>query len=113
MNFEIKVRQLMRDLIEPLINKGKTDREMIFRMEKAEEGYARRLDVLEKAVYKKGDDGQPTLFADMEGRIQEVQLEVKASAQTLLAQLEEAKHKLFDQMFELDGRVLQIENYKE
>ena len=47
----------MRDLVEPLINKGKTDREMIFRIEKAEEGYARRLDVLEQAVYKKGDDG--------------------------------------------------------
>jgi hypothetical protein len=77
MNFEIKVRQLMRDLIEPLINKGKTDREMIFRMEKAEEGYAKRLDVLEKAVYKKDDDGQPTLFADMEARLMDVQIGVK------------------------------------
>ena len=32
----------MRDLIEPLINKGKTDREMIFRIEKAEEARAIR-----------------------------------------------------------------------
>ena len=77
MNFEIKVRQLMRDLVEPLINKGRADREMIFRIEKAEEGYARRLDVLEKAVYKKDDDGQPTLFAEMEARILEVQVDVK------------------------------------
>jgi len=37
----------MRDLVEPLINKGRCDREMIFRIEKAEEGYARRIDVLE------------------------------------------------------------------
>lgn len=69
MNFEIKVRQLMRDLIEPLINKSRTDREMIFRVEKTEEGLARRVEILEKAVYKKDDDGTPTLFADMESKI--------------------------------------------
>ena len=52
---------------------------MIFRIEKAEEGYARRLDVLEKAVYKKDDDGEPTLFAEMEARILEVQVDVKTT----------------------------------
>mgnify|MGYP000942278218 CR=1 FL=1 len=85
MNFEIKVRQLMRDLIEPLINKGKTDREMIFRMEKTEEGLARRLDVLEKAVYKKDDDGTPTLFVDMESKILQMQVDLKVTFKALQA----------------------------
>ena len=58
---------------------------MIFRMEKTEEGLARRLDVLEKAVYKKDDDGTPTLFADMESKILQMQVDLKVTFKALQA----------------------------
>jgi hypothetical protein len=37
MNFETKMRSFVRELIDPIMTKGKVDREMIFRLDKQRE----------------------------------------------------------------------------
>ena len=66
MTFETHVRSLLRDLLEPMIHKGKVDREMIFRLEKQDEGFEARIDLLEEAVWKKDTESGQTLFDHME-----------------------------------------------
>lgn len=47
MEFETRMRQLMRELLEPVIYKSKVDREMIFKLEKTDQNYESRIDLLE------------------------------------------------------------------
>lgn len=39
MAFETKIRDMMRDLLEPVIDKGRVDRELIFKLEKRDETF--------------------------------------------------------------------------
>ena len=47
----------MRDLIEPVLHKGKEDRDMILRLEAVDEKIHERLDLLETAVYNYAEKG--------------------------------------------------------
>jgi hypothetical protein len=51
MNFETKVRGLMRELIEPIVEKGQRDRELILRVEKLQNRFLERLNQMEESVY--------------------------------------------------------------
>ena len=39
MNFETKMRNYIRELLEPMVHKSKVDREMIFKLEKVDQNY--------------------------------------------------------------------------
>ena len=39
MNFETKIRAPMRELLEPVLNKGQKDREMIMLLQRTDEDY--------------------------------------------------------------------------
>jgi hypothetical protein len=79
MNFETKVRSLMRELIEPVIEKGQKDREMIMRLEMGQQKFADRVDLIEEACYnqksKREGQVQKSKFDYIEDKI--VQLEIK------------------------------------
>lgn len=47
LNFETKIRTLMRELIEPVLNKGQKDREMIMLLQRADDEYESRLNLIE------------------------------------------------------------------
>ena len=47
MNFETKIRTLMRELIEPVLNKGQKDREMIMVLQRTDEDYESRINLVE------------------------------------------------------------------
>ena len=49
--------------MEPLVYKNKVDREMIFRLEKKDNDLEKRVNFLEKCVYKKDESTGKTLFA--------------------------------------------------
>jgi hypothetical protein len=53
MAFETKVRSLMRELIEPILEKGLKDRELIIEQEKDIEKQSDRIDLLETSVFQK------------------------------------------------------------
>lgn len=52
-SFETKVRTLMRELIEPVLNKGQKDREMILMLERVDADFEERLGLLETSVFNK------------------------------------------------------------
>ncbi len=62
MNFETKVRGLMRELLDPMLNKGQKDREMILQLEKEDQKFEDRINLLEMAVYKQETTGGKTKF---------------------------------------------------
>ena len=51
MAFETKVRSLMRELIEPVLEKGLKDRELIIEKEKDLEKAVERINLLETSVF--------------------------------------------------------------
>jgi hypothetical protein len=62
MAFETKVRGLMRELLEPVLHKGQTDREFILNLEKEDQKFDERVNLLEMAVYNKATEGGKTKF---------------------------------------------------
>jgi hypothetical protein len=43
----------MRELIEPILNKGQKDREMILQLEKVDSDFEERINLLEASVFNK------------------------------------------------------------
>ena len=72
LTFETQMRQMMRELIEPIIVKTKNDREMIYKLQKNEEDFFERIDFLEKSVFKKDPETGATLFDQIEEKILEM-----------------------------------------
>ena len=72
MTFETEMRQMMRELIDPIIAKTKNDREMIYKQQKNEEDFFERIDFLEKSVFKKDPETGATLFDQIEEKILEM-----------------------------------------
>ena len=65
MNFETKIRTLMRELIEPVLNKGQKDREMIMILQRTDDDFESRLNLIEQAVFEKQIINQRTKFDDI------------------------------------------------
>jgi hypothetical protein len=65
MNFETKIRTLMRELIEPVLNKGQKDREMIMVLQRTDDDFESRLNLIEQAVFEKQLINQRTKFDDI------------------------------------------------
>ena len=79
MEFETRMRQLMRELLEPVIYKGKVDREMIFKLEKTDADVEKRIDLLEQAVYNKNAETGTTMFDDMEEKLLNMDILLKST----------------------------------
>jgi hypothetical protein len=77
MSFETKIRGLMRELLEPVLHKGQNDREMILRLEKEDEKFDDRCNLLEMAVYNKQTEGGKTKFDQIEERMLELEIKMK------------------------------------
>ncbi len=73
-SFETKVRTLMRELIEPILNKGQKDREMILQLEKVDTDYEERLNILEASVFNKQLMNQRTKFDEIEEKFLETNI---------------------------------------
>ena len=68
MNFETKIRTLMRELIEPVLNKGQKDREMIMLLQRTDEDYEARINLMEQAIFEKQLINQRTRFDDIDDK---------------------------------------------
>ena len=106
--FETRMRQLMRELLEPVIYKSKVDREMIFKLEKTDMDYEKRIDLLEQAVYhKKAEDGS-TMFDDMEEKILQMDILLKSTTKQFSEQVEFTEKKFTDEIFKTNQNVYKI-----
>ena len=77
MAFETRVRELMRELQEPVLQKGQKDREFILALEKADQAFDERVNLLEMAVYNKATKDGKTKFDQIEERMLEVEIKMK------------------------------------
>ncbi len=99
MTFETHCRSLMRDLMEPVIHKGKVDREMIFHLEKTDQDFEKRIDLLEEAVYKKDPNTGGTLFDHMEQKILDMQIQLKTTLKEIGDQVTLTQREFQDEIF--------------
>jgi hypothetical protein len=113
MDFETKMRQLMRELLEPLIYKSKVDREMIFKLEKTDTDYEKRIDLLEQAVYNKNAETGTTMFDDMEKKLQDMDILLKSTTTSFAEQVEFTEKKTMDEIFRTNQELFKIKNYSE
>ena len=111
MTFETEMRQMMRELVEPIIVKGKNDREMILKLQKQEEDFFNRIEFLEKAVYKKDPETGATLFDKVEEKVLQMEIEIRAHMQAFKEQVLITEQKCDDEVFKQNQRILRIENY--
>jgi hypothetical protein len=58
----------MRELIEPVLNKGQKDREMIMHLQRVDEEYESRINLIEQAVFEKNLINQRTRFDDIDDK---------------------------------------------
>jgi hypothetical protein len=73
MAFETKVRSLMRELIEPMLEKGLKDRELIISQEKDMEKQSDRIDLLETSVFKKDTKTGRNKFNEYDEKLIKIQ----------------------------------------
>ena len=99
MTFETHVRSLMRELLEPMLHKGKVDREMIFHLEKQDQEFEKRIDLLEEAVYKKDGETGGTLFDHMEQKILDMQIQLKTTLKEIGDRVELTHREFQDEIF--------------
>ena len=93
------------------MHNGKVDREMIFRLEKQDEQFMKRIDLLEEAVWKKDTETGETLFDHMEAKILDMQIQIKTTVKGIGDQVTLAQKEFQDEIFATNGRVTGIENY--
>lgn len=75
MNFEVKIRQLVSDLLVPIVEKSRADREQILKLHRVDGQNEDRIHVLEMAVYKKDPEtGTNTLIEDLETKMFNLQV---------------------------------------
>lgn len=114
MAMETKLRGFIRELIEPMATKSKVDREMIFHLEKVDDDFEKRIDLLEQAVYKKDrKTGAPTLFDRMEEQLIQLSAELKTRTTELKGELTIAQQESRDTFFLHSQRLTSIEAQKE
>lgn len=75
MNFEVKMRQLVARLLEPIIVKAYSDHELIKSLKEDSLHNCNRLEVVEMAVYKRdAKTGRNTLIEKVEDDIYQVKI---------------------------------------
>ena len=112
MSFETKIRGIIRDLMEPVLQKGLNDRNMILGLEKEDQNLDDRINLLEMAVYNKQTQGGKTKFDKIEERMLEVEIQMRAQRENLQDQIDNFTAKINGYVFELDNQLIKMNNYK-
>ena len=76
-NFETKMRAMVRELIEPMLTKSVRDRELILALEKVDELSEERLDLLETCVFEKKPGEKRTKFDEYDDKFVSYQIELR------------------------------------
>ena len=111
-NFETKVRQIIRDLLDPVHVKGVKDRELIFNLDRIDKKLEERIDLLEMAVYKKEPETGRTKFDELEDRIIEAEIKLRNQREDLQDQIDNFTNNIENYCFKMDQTLVKIENYK-
>lgn len=76
MGFETKVRGLIVELLEPFLEKSIKDRELIYKMEKEDEKFRSKINLLEMAVYKQDSQTGSTIFDEIQDKLIDINVQI-------------------------------------
>ena len=77
LNFETRMRGLVRGLLEPVIEMSQKDREGMLIMEENFNGHDDRLAKIEEAIFNIAKNGEETLFEKMAKKIKQHEIYMK------------------------------------
>lgn len=111
MNFEVRMRQHVSKLLEPIVVRAYSDRELIKQLKEDSLSNQKRLDVVEMAVYRRdAKTGRNTLIEKIEDDIKEVQILVKQQHHEQLAIIEKKNNNLGNMVFAFENRLRKAED---
>ena len=93
---------MMRELIDPVLEKGKRDRDMILKLEQDDVKLVDRIHQLETAVYKLKEDGGKTKFDEIAEDILAVEIKQRELKETLTDRIDNFIQKTEAYNFEID-----------
>lgn len=77
LNFETRMRGVVRTLVEPVVDISQKDREGMLILEENFNGHDDRLAMLEEAIFNVAMNGEETLFEKMAKKIKQHEIYVK------------------------------------
>ena len=112
MNFETKIRTLMRELIEPVLNKGQKDREMIMLLQRTDEDYETRINLMEQAIFEKQLINQRTRFDDIDDKFLHQNILISSIKDQLQTEMSLFTAEVKNYFFKIDQKLIVIDSYK-
>ena len=97
LNFETKIRGVVRGLIEPIVDMSQKDREGMLILEDNFNGHDDRLAKLEEAIFNVALNGEETLFEKMAKKIKQHEIYMKTEIENVKNRQEE-KYREIDQI---------------
>lgn len=95
LNFETRMRGIVRDLLEPVIEISQADREGMLVLEQNFNGQDDRLAKLEEAIFNIAINDEETLFEKMAKKIKQHEIYMKTEIKDI-KNIQEANHKATD-----------------
>ena len=83
LNFETKMRGVVKPLLEPVVEMSQADREGMIVMENNFNGHDDRLAKLEEAIFNVALNGEDTLFEKMARKIKQHEIYMKTEIQKI------------------------------
>lgn len=113
LNFETRMRGLVRGLMEPVVDMSQKDREGMLIIEENFNGHDDRLAKLEQAIFNVALNGEETLFEKMAKKIKNHETFVKQQIKSICDRQEEKYTEIDGILFEQSQKVKSCLNVKD
>jgi len=113
LNFETKMRGVVRTLLEPVVEMSQKDREGMLVLEDHFNGHDDRLAKLEEAIFNVAVNGEETLFEKMAKKIKQHEIYMKTEIERIRNRQEERYRDFDGVLFEQNQKIKACMNVKD
>lgn len=113
MNFEIRMRNVVKDLLQPVIEVSEQDRESMIMLDNNNQELVTRIRRLEEAVLNVSETGEKTLFDKMDDKMTQLKIFVEQNVQKVHDRLRIKFKDLDDYKFQNDQKMNQCMEVRE
>lgn len=82
MEFETRMRKLIKDLVQPIVDRGAEDRAMLTKLDYQKLDHNERLDTIEQALFK--SKHAKSLFEEMDSKIAQMERELRSDSDKVM-----------------------------
>lgn len=112
-SFETKSRHMVRELIQPVIDKAVKDRELIFCLEKVDSRILDRVDLLEMTLYNRETGTGRTKFDEMEEKMMNLNTKISGSIERIETKSDAFMDKINNYLFDIDTKLVSMNTFEE